>query len=119
MNRIGQFEARHLSNLAHAYALIGYVPEFDDGSDRFDHIAMKAVKVTKEVTPQNISNLVWAYATVNKPHAALFWPVILFNLTAWIDSRHKHSPTQCGHKRYCSHQSYKTVREDSQSPSRI
>ena len=33
MNILDQFDARHLSNLALAYAKIDYVPEFDDGSD--------------------------------------------------------------------------------------
>jgi hypothetical protein len=72
MNTLDQFDARCLSNLAYAYGLIDYVPLFDDGSDLFDHIATQAVKNSAEFNPQDISNIVWAYATVNKPHPALF-----------------------------------------------
>jgi len=72
IDQLDQFEARHLSNLAYAYALIDYVPEFDDGSDLFDHIAMNAVETKVEFNAQDMSNMVWAYATVDKPHAVLF-----------------------------------------------
>eukprot|EP00984_Skeletonema_dohrnii_P008273 scaffold3034_cov110-Skeletonema_dohrnii-CCMP3373.AAC.6 len=59
---LDQFDARCLSNLAYAYALIDNVPDFDDGSDLFDHIAMSAVEMTAEFNAQDISNFVWAYA---------------------------------------------------------
>eukprot|EP00984_Skeletonema_dohrnii_P024209 scaffold13308_cov72-Skeletonema_dohrnii-CCMP3373.AAC.2 len=72
MDKLDQFDARHLSNLAYAYALIDHVPEFDDGSDLFDHIAMKAVEIKAEFNAQGISNATWAYATVGKPHRKLF-----------------------------------------------
>mmetsp|Transcript_1826 Transcript_1826/g.3979 ORF Transcript_1826/g.3979 Transcript_1826/m.3979 type:complete len:785 (+) Transcript_1826:138-2492(+) len=68
MNKLDQFDARHLSNLAYAFALI----DFDDGSDLFDHIANEAVAKTNEFKPQELSNMVWAYATMNRPHAVLF-----------------------------------------------
>ncbi len=72
MIRLDQFDARCLSNLAYAFALIEYVPEFDDESDLFHHIAMEAVEVelTKEAKPQEISNIVWVYATVGKQTAS-------------------------------------------------
>mmetsp|Transcript_32631 Transcript_32631/g.66541 ORF Transcript_32631/g.66541 Transcript_32631/m.66541 type:complete len:614 (-) Transcript_32631:25-1866(-) len=72
MDIIREFDERHLSNLAYAYALIDYVPEFDDGIDLFDHITMNAVDVKAEFIPQGIFNMAWAYATVGKPHAVLF-----------------------------------------------
>eukprot|EP00984_Skeletonema_dohrnii_P019134 scaffold9083_cov74-Skeletonema_dohrnii-CCMP3373.AAC.2 len=72
IDKLGQFDARCLSNLAYAYALIDFVPVFDDGSDLFDHIAMSAVEIIAEFNAQDISNFVWAYATMNKPHAVLF-----------------------------------------------
>eukprot|EP00984_Skeletonema_dohrnii_P015302 scaffold6582_cov83-Skeletonema_dohrnii-CCMP3373.AAC.3 len=72
MDKLDEFDARSLSNLAYAYALIDYVPEFDDGSDLFDHIAMKAVEIGAEFNAQDMSNMVWAYATVDKTHAVLF-----------------------------------------------
>eukprot|EP00975_Prorocentrum_lima_P027297 5735734-Prorocentrum_lima.AAC.1 len=72
IDMLDQFDARHLSNLAYAYALIDCVPEFDDRSDLFDHIAMRAVETKVEFNAQDMSNMVWAYATVDKPHAVLF-----------------------------------------------
>ena len=72
IDQLDQFEARSLSNLAYAYALIDYVPEFDDGSDLFDHIAMNAVDIHTKFNAQDISNMAWAYVTVGKPHAVLF-----------------------------------------------
>ena len=72
MDILDQSDARCLSNLAYAYALIDYVPEFDDGSDLFDHIAMNAVDIHTKFNAQDISNMAWAYVTVGKPHAVLF-----------------------------------------------
>eukprot|EP00986_Skeletonema_menzelii_P000871 scaffold248_cov112-Skeletonema_menzelii.AAC.2 len=72
MGKLNQFDARGLSNLAYAYALIRYVPKFDDGSDLFDRIATEAVDVKGYFIAQGISNMVWAYATVNKPHGVFF-----------------------------------------------
>ena len=72
MDKLNEFDARCLSNLAYAYALVGNVPEFDNGSDLFDHIALEAVAQTKDFKPQEFSNIVWAYTTVNKPHVMLF-----------------------------------------------
>jgi hypothetical protein len=72
MDILHEFDARHISNLAYAYALVEYVPKFDDGSDLFDHIAMQSIKMREEFIPQGISNMVWAFATVDKRHDALF-----------------------------------------------
>jgi hypothetical protein len=72
LRKLDQFDARHISNLAYAYALIRFVPVLADGSDLFDHIAMQAIKMRAEFAPQNLSNMVWAYATVKKRHDALF-----------------------------------------------
>ena len=33
-----KFDARHVSNLAYAYALVGHNPKFDDGSNLFQKI---------------------------------------------------------------------------------
>ena len=72
MDKLHQFDARRLSNLAYACALIDYVPEFDDEGDLFDHIAKQSVGRVREFEPQGYSNVVWAYARVQKPHPALF-----------------------------------------------
>eukprot|EP00984_Skeletonema_dohrnii_P018054 scaffold8343_cov94-Skeletonema_dohrnii-CCMP3373.AAC.2 len=71
-DKLDNSDAWCLSNIAYAYALIKYVPEFDDGSDLFQRIATQAARRRVEFTPQGISNMMWAYATVDKPHALLF-----------------------------------------------
>eukprot|EP00985_Skeletonema_marinoi_P013377 scaffold6613_cov158-Skeletonema_marinoi.AAC.4 len=72
-DKLNHFDVRHLSNIAYAYALIKYVPEFDDESDLlFHHIATQAALHSTEFNAQDISNMMWAYATVDKPHAFLF-----------------------------------------------
>ncbi|KAL7455121.1 hypothetical protein ACHAWC_006694, partial [Mediolabrus comicus] len=55
MDIVHEFDARHISNLAYAYALIEYVPKFDDGSDLFDHIAMHSAEMKEEFKPQEVS----------------------------------------------------------------
>ena len=70
--KLDKFDARGLANLSYAYALINYVPNFDDGINLFDHIAIEAVAKTNDFEPQHLSNMVWAYATVRKPRADLF-----------------------------------------------
>ena len=72
VRNLSQFNPQGLSNLAYAYALIEYVPKFDDGSDLFDHIAMQSIKMRAEFNAQDVSNMVWAFATVKKRHDALF-----------------------------------------------
>ncbi|KAL7453100.1 hypothetical protein ACHAWC_004783, partial [Mediolabrus comicus] len=72
VRNLSQSDAYGLSNLAYAYALIKYVPKFDDGSDLFDHIAMQSIKMRAEFNAQDVSNMVWAFATVDKRHCALF-----------------------------------------------
>lgn len=66
-DKLEQFGSRNLSDVAYAYALLRYVPEFDDGSDLFDHLATRAVQCRTEFNVQDISNMLWAYATVDKP----------------------------------------------------
>eukprot|EP00984_Skeletonema_dohrnii_P022077 scaffold11198_cov103-Skeletonema_dohrnii-CCMP3373.AAC.13 len=71
-DKLDHFDARCLSNIAYAYALIKYVPEFDYGCGLFDHIATQAALRCAEFNAQGISNMMWAYATVGKQHALLF-----------------------------------------------
>ncbi|KAK1733169.1 RAP domain-containing protein [Skeletonema marinoi] len=71
-DKLHHFDARCLSNITYAYALIKYVPEFDDESDLFDHVATQASQRSAEFNAQDISNMMWAYATVGKPNALLF-----------------------------------------------
>jgi hypothetical protein len=66
------FEERELSNIAYAYALVGHNPKFDDGSHLFQKIGDRSITCIKQFSPQGLANLVWAYATLNTTHPALF-----------------------------------------------
>ena len=72
LRKLDQFDARRISNLAYAYALIRFVPVLADGSDLFDHIAMQSIEMRAEFNAQDVSNMVWAFATVKKRHDELF-----------------------------------------------
>jgi hypothetical protein len=62
------FEVRDLSNLAYAYALVGYNPKFDGGNNLFQKIGDRSITCIKEFNSQDLSNLVWAYSTLNTTH---------------------------------------------------
>ncbi|KAL7450816.1 hypothetical protein ACHAWC_002664 [Mediolabrus comicus] len=73
MDILYEFDARHISNLAYAYALIEYVPQishphlFEAMGDQVvaqDHL--------RDFRPQALSNIVWAYATAGVSHPILF-----------------------------------------------
>jgi hypothetical protein len=91
-------QARGVSNLAYTYALIAYVPKFDDESDLLDLLATQAAESTAEFNAQDISNIVWAYATVNKLHmtcfAAMGGQVVVSSI--WVSSSLRNSPLPCG-----------------------
>jgi hypothetical protein len=67
-----KFSARHMSNLAYAYALVGYDPKLLDGSSLLRKIGDKSITCIKQFNSQDISNLVWACAKTDVQHAALF-----------------------------------------------
>ncbi len=75
-DKLNQFGVRHLSNLAYTYALIGYVPEFDNGSDLFDHIATHAAERRAEFSVQDVSNMERAFIAVKKPHHSIFEAIV-------------------------------------------
>jgi hypothetical protein len=63
--------ARHKSNLAYAYALIGYDPKL--GSQTLlGNIGDASIGFIQEFNGQDISNMVWAYAHLNVSHPVLF-----------------------------------------------
>jgi hypothetical protein len=49
--KLMDFEARHMSNLAYAYALVGYNPKFDDGNNLLQKIGDKSITYTKQFYP--------------------------------------------------------------------
>ncbi|KAL3765474.1 hypothetical protein ACHAWO_009319 [Cyclotella atomus] len=67
-----EFDERHLSNLAYAYALVDYNPKFNDGSNLFQKIGDKSIICINRFKPQELANLVWAYATLRSSHSALY-----------------------------------------------
>jgi hypothetical protein len=90
-----QFDARNVSNLTYAHALMKYAPKFDDGSGLFNHIATKQQRVKlnsmrkihptylglsnpnpndslDEFKPQEFKDTVWANATAQVSHPKPF-----------------------------------------------
>jgi hypothetical protein len=67
-------DARSLSNLAYAYALVGYNPQLDSRT-LLGKIGDVSVGFIRDFTEQGIANMVWAFATLNVQHPALFQTV--------------------------------------------
>jgi hypothetical protein len=66
------FNARSLSNLAYAYALIKFVPVMHDGTTLLDRISRHATEILESFEPQGMCNIVWAYVTLGAMHSHLF-----------------------------------------------
>ncbi|KAL7545233.1 hypothetical protein ACHAWF_008583 [Thalassiosira exigua] len=67
-----KFDARCLSNLAYAFAIVGTVPSLGDGRTLFDHVAETSIPLLKKFDPQAFSNMVWAYEKVGASNPTLF-----------------------------------------------
>ena len=74
-SKLHRFDPRYLSNLAYAYALLGYDPVFDDGTTLLENVAGESVESMRVFNSHDISNLVWAYATLKVSHPVLFQSV--------------------------------------------
>ena len=70
-----QFDARHLSNLAYAYAIANVAPTLEDGTALFDHIAKKSLSLLSQCNARDISNLVWSFEKVGAYQPKLFGKV--------------------------------------------
>ena len=66
-----KFEARHLSNL-NAYGFAECIPKMDEGRAFFDVLAPEAMSKLRHFNPQDLSNMLWAYAKVGASNPALF-----------------------------------------------
>mmetsp|Transcript_29229 Transcript_29229/g.58804 ORF Transcript_29229/g.58804 Transcript_29229/m.58804 type:complete len:1061 (+) Transcript_29229:47-3229(+) len=67
------FNGRHLANLIQPFAFAKIVPELgDDGRILFDEVAKISIFQVKSLAPQNMANILWAYATTEQSHPALF-----------------------------------------------
>ena len=67
-----EFDARCISNLAYAYALLGYDPNLEDGNTLLSNIADASIGCIHKFEPQGISNIVWAFATLKLHTSRLF-----------------------------------------------
>ena len=50
----------------------GCVPSMEGGISLFQHLAEKSIPLIGKVNAQDISNMVWAYATAGVSHPSLF-----------------------------------------------
>jgi hypothetical protein len=71
-NKLLDCEPRYLSNLAYAYALLGNDPELDDSTTMLANIADASLDSIGQFIAQDISNMVWAFATLKISNPSLF-----------------------------------------------
>lgn len=69
---IPRFDARDLCNLAYSFALVNYLPVFEDGETLIDQIARHASACLEIFNSQGLSNLVWSCAKLGAPQPRLF-----------------------------------------------
>ena len=67
------FDAQGLANTAFAYALVDYLPAFEEGNTLFDHIVKYAMQKLGSFNPQNLANIIWACAKLGVPHHSPFF----------------------------------------------
>jgi len=72
VHKMDQFDARHISNLAYAYALIRFVPVLIDGNDLFYQVAKTAIQRKEDFNSQDVANILWSYATMGIVDEQLF-----------------------------------------------
>jgi hypothetical protein len=66
------FNVRELSNLAYANALLGYNPRLDEDHTLLESIANASIICGEKFNAQDVSNMVWAFATLKIPQPKLF-----------------------------------------------
>ena len=71
-NRLHKFEPRYLSNLSYSCALLRINPTILEDETLLDRIASEAIQQIQTFNSQDLSNMVWAYATLRKPSTPLF-----------------------------------------------
>ena len=69
---LAEFRARELSNLIYAFGLVEYAHRFEDGRRLFDILAAQAIFNLKDSRPQEMSNILFAYANVGARNHKLF-----------------------------------------------
>ncbi|KAL7446801.1 hypothetical protein ACHAXM_011261 [Skeletonema potamos] len=73
LSKLTDFDGRQLANLIQPFAFAKIVPVLaDDGRTLFDEVAKVAILQIKSLAPQNMANIVWAYATTEQSNPALF-----------------------------------------------
>jgi hypothetical protein len=66
-----KFEPRSLSNLAYAFALVGYNPNLPHNT-LLEKVADASIICSKRFNEKDVSNMVWAYATLKILQPKLF-----------------------------------------------
>ena len=101
-----KFEARHLSNLIYAYGLAECISKMDEGRIL---PCTQAMSKLRHFNPQDLSNMLWAYAKVGASNPALFkasgdsivalnnlrdfWPQALSNIVWAYATGRRRGPT--------------------------
>ena len=93
VKKLHQSDAHNLSNLAYAYASIGYTPSISDGQDFLKVIAKKVVELRSGFSTQDISLILRAYVTTRKPSPiflklSTFARFVVDHVVAFIDELH-------------------------------
>jgi len=65
VDKLHQSDAHILSNLAFAYASIGFKPSLEDGQDFLELVAMKALEIKSDFNAQDISMMLHAYVSTS------------------------------------------------------
>ena len=73
LSLLQDFNGRQLANLIQPFAFAKVVPKLgEDGRVLFDEVAKVATHRAKSLDPQNMANILWAYATTEQSHPELF-----------------------------------------------
>ncbi|KAL7521241.1 hypothetical protein ACHAWX_007500 [Stephanocyclus meneghinianus] len=72
VRRLEEFGTRALALIAMTFARIDMLPEFNDGTNLFDHIAHRACRSISYFNAQGLSNLAWSFAKANQHSPQLF-----------------------------------------------
>lgn len=70
--KLHTFDARYLSNAAYACALLGYYPRLDGNNTLMENIAERSIQSFRQFNAQDVSNLLWSFATLKVPSPLLF-----------------------------------------------
>ncbi len=93
VDKLHQSDGHNLSNLAYAYASIGFMPSLDDKQDFLEIIATKVVEFNSGYNAQDISLMLRAYVTTSNSNPSLlklrqFGWFLADHVVAFVDELH-------------------------------